>query len=139
MDEKITRLATLFRSAIEKSDRSNLVIGFKNFPRGSCGDACLLLGAYLIDAGVNPLIYVSAFRGEKSHAWLESDGLIIDITADQFDDCCQSVIVERESKWHRIFDRREENLADFREYDPHTVRQLSSAYDEIVRQISVST
>ena len=40
-------------------------------------------------------------RGWSTHAWLELDGLVIDITADQFDQ--EPVVVTRRSTWHRGF------------------------------------
>ena len=132
--EEIKELAKVFRNAIERSDRVRLPITLLNFPRGSCGDAIIMLGAYLDEQGIQPLIYVGGQRGEKSHAWLESDGLIIDITADQFDDCDEPVIVTRESEWHSTFERDFESEASFINYDPATVNRLARPYEEILRR-----
>jgi hypothetical protein len=49
------------------------------------------------------LPYVSARRGERTHAWLEKDGVIVDITADQFDDAECPVMVTADDSWHRQF------------------------------------
>ena len=35
------------------------------------------------------------------HVWLECDGMIIDITADQFPNIKSAIIVARDSEWHR--------------------------------------
>ncbi len=132
---ELTSLATEFRKAIEVSDKKALGASFENFPRGSCGDAALLLGAFLTDAGVPSLIYVCGQRGERSHAWIEAEGTIIDITADQFEDSNARVIVAKSSPWHRIFKRQDDNFADFRQYDEQTVFRLSVAYHEILSRL----
>ena len=38
-----------------------------------------------------------------THAWLEQDGLVVDITADQFADVDHAVVVGFESAWHRLW------------------------------------
>ena len=40
---------------------------------------------------------------EQPHFWLEQSGFIIDITADQFEDCAESVIVTANRSWHDQF------------------------------------
>jgi len=47
-----------------------------------------LLAQYFRDLGLGEWEYVSGIRSsdEQSHAWLEKDGWIVDMTADQFDD-----------------------------------------------------
>ncbi len=132
---EIEKLATHFRKAIERADRNKLPITFEKFPRGSCGDAVILLGAYLIDAGIAPLKCVSTGNTDGSHAWLESDGVVIDITADQFDASLLKVIVVQKSRWHEQFDCTVHNYADFRSYDSGTVSRLSGPYQEILSHI----
>ena len=41
-------------------------------------------------------------RGEQSHAWLEKDGLIVDITSDQFDKGVR-VYVGKQNGFYRRF------------------------------------
>ncbi len=133
--EQIRGLATDFRQAIERSDRRVLGITFKSFPRGSCGDASILLGAYLTDKGIEPLTYVCGQRENWSHAWLESNDIIIDISGDQFDDNDSPVVVSRDSSWHGRFERTDESLADFRNYQGMGVAHLPIACAEILRNI----
>ena len=135
--EIIEKLATGFREAIDDLDRALLPFEMKNFPHGCCGDASMLLGAYLEDHGIKSLIYVCGMRSGRSHAWLESDSLIIDITADQFEECNESVIVAKDSEWHRTFDRDLESEASFKRYDKGTVNRLSWAYEEILKHIQL--
>ena len=41
----------------------------------------------------------------SSHAWIIMDDWIIDITADQFDEITEKVIVTKNSKFHDLFNR----------------------------------
>lgn len=49
----ITHLANEMRKAIEAVPQAELPLPLSYFPRGACGDACLLLGAYFSDQGIN--------------------------------------------------------------------------------------
>lgn len=90
-----------FRAALETTT-GLLLPGLRSFPNGSCGDASRLLAQYLRDSGFGDWGITTSWRNNysSSHAWLERGGWIIDITADQFDDMTEPVIVTRESKWH---------------------------------------
>lgn len=78
-------------------------IGLNNFPRGCCGNTSDILGQYLSDKGASNLMAVSGCRDGKSHAWLEFDGFILDITSDQFHDGCGNIFIGRESEFHASF------------------------------------
>ena len=75
--------ATRFRAAIESCHRDVLPISFQDFPRGSCGDAAPMLGEYLNEIGLGPWLYKVGKRSSDGHwhAWIEQNGLIVDITA----------------------------------------------------------
>jgi len=98
-----------FRRAIDEADRDQWGASFDNFPRGSCGVTAALLGLYLSRSfGWQPR-YVEATRDLPngkiaSHAWLEWEGWIIDITADQ--DGQAPLIFTRESPYHATWDAR---------------------------------
>src|SRR5271163_4521740 len=96
--------ATKFRLAIERCDRRRLSDTFQDFPKGSCGDAALLLRAFLQDQGLGTFQYALGWRdgndGRHSHAWLAAGGLVVDITADQFQEIDEKVIVTENSGWH---------------------------------------
>ena len=130
----LTLYAIRFRSALESVPVSELPVTLQSFPRGSCGDATLLLGTYLIEEGFGSFDYVLGERGDPigagwtSHAWLEQDGVIVDITADQFHDGPGEIIVCRGSKWHDGFHGVRQNVADYRIYDTHTAATLHAAY-----------
>ncbi len=76
----IRLLAQKFRNAMDEANRAGYfsdMIAFKCFPRGACGDTCLLLAEYLLEHGIYTA-YVCGQKypnvcGEKnpqSHAWL---------------------------------------------------------------------
>jgi len=88
------------------------------FPRGWCSDASQVCGAILSDHGHTDFVCVNGARGEdrsQSHSWLSGYGLIIDLTAGQFDDAPEGVVIFRNTSWHQQFKDQEETLADFRE------------------------
>lgn len=128
------RLAQMFRRAIENGAPLSHDIIFERFPNGSCGDAALLLGRFLREHGAGAVRYVLGTRrlGDSwsSHAWLNVDGLTVDITADQFDDMDEAVIAAAMSPWHErtfVLDE-DEQPGDYRAYDDHTVSRLDGLY-----------
>ena len=90
---RLHQLASAFRRAIEQADREKLSIAFREFPHGSCGETALLLGTFLKSRDMGTFQYVCGWCYGQSHAWLEKDGLIIDITADSFSGVSKPVIV----------------------------------------------
>lgn len=132
----IRDLVTEFRHAIEKCPRSSLPITFAHFPRGSCGDAALMVGKYLDVHGHGGFFYVVGFRNDQSHAWLQRRGLVVDITADQFEDQPNSVIVSTDSAWHRTFRKENEHPSDLDSYEPATKRILMAAYFQVVSMVT---
>lgn len=98
---EIRTLATAFRGAFAVADRARLFITLRDFPRGACGDASLLVAHLLLEQGLGEFDYVLGRYGDASHAWLQQGALIVDITADQFPDAGQpEVIVALGSEWH---------------------------------------
>jgi|CEGC01.1.fsa_nt_gi hypothetical protein len=106
--DAIAKASRKFRAAVE-DNFSSLGLASESFPRGNCGEMSWMLGAYLHDQGLGAFEYICGERGLaiegtwSSHAWLCSDGIIVDITADQFDDVDDPVIVTEASKWHEQF------------------------------------
>lgn len=83
--EKIIALSFQMRKAIEIC-KSQLFFDprFPNFPHGCCGDASAILSYYFSTHGICDFDYVSGLKGFFSHAWLENNSIIVDITSDQF-------------------------------------------------------
>lgn len=144
INERITAIymeASRFRKALEACDKRSLPITLQGFPRGSCGDAAVLLGTFLQENGFGIFDYVLGERGRQSnntwhsHAWVRQKQLIVDITADQFDDVDEAVIVTNSSIWHRRFRQKVLHPADYRIYDPYTKATLGNVYRQILQVI----
>jgi hypothetical protein len=135
--------AARFRDAIERCDPQQLSIAMQDFPKGSCGDAVPLLGTYLAEQGLGKFTYVLGRRdcgginGQHFHAWLEADGIIIDITADQFLEIDQKVIVATQSDWHATFEREEKDPADYRIFED--CPKLEETYRAILTKMEGSS
>lgn len=131
--EQIRKAATDFRNAIEACT-SKLDFAFNLFPSGSCGDTTAMLGTYLIVKYLGEFQYMSGNYGKResgnwsSHAWLQSIELVIDITAGQFPEITEKVIVKKESEWHQQLKGVSLGLADYRIRDAH----LRQSYQQIV-------
>ena len=147
INEKLMReielQAKLFRAAIESCASNELPVTLQDFPRGSCGDASLLLAKHLQNHGIWPLNYI---RGQmateeegnpQSHAWLEIEDIIIDITADQFDDITQEVIVTRDRSWHGRFDIESKGVADYNRWSGPGIERLQYSFERISSKLRV--
>lgn len=121
---KIETLATRFRAALEefaKEPEAFWKTIYNSFPGGCCNDASMLLAAYLADNGLPGAVRFHGEYGGRSgellsHVWLNLDGLIIDITADQFEEYgLAPVLLLESSQFHESFEVEEElEVADFR-------------------------
>jgi hypothetical protein len=108
-DADILAAASEFRSALDAIDRLHWNrIYIDRFPHGACGHCAELLAFYLqrrfgLTADyVCKEFYDSEGARATSHAWLEWNGLIIDISGDQFG--WPAVIVTRQSSLHALGD-----------------------------------
>ena len=138
----------MFISAIKAANRDNRLSFMKTlnkFPKGSCGDASLLLGKYLIENGFEPK-YKNGKNGKyegndvKSHAWLELNDIIIDITARQFDqnnNLENCYYIGKINDFYKSFKNPEENYIDFSRYDRTTCDNLNNAYNVVKEYIDV--
>lgn len=100
--DQLRTLATQFRVAITECPDLGLV-SLERFPLGACGDTSVLLGQYLYDSGLGVWMYVSAWENGSTHAWIEKNGVRVDVTADQFDGVDQPVIIASGGGWHDRF------------------------------------
>lgn len=98
--EAVRDAATRFRAAREQGGLR--LHSLADFPKGSCGEASELLGQYLSDSGLGTWGCRSGMQLDPvfSHAWVERDGLIVDITADQFPDVSAPVLLTTDRTWH---------------------------------------
>lgn len=140
----ISDIATALRYAILSTPRPKRPIGLLEFPLGSCGDTVLLLGTLLSEAGFGEFSYVSVGREDiekkawQTHAWIEQDSLIIDITADQFPEKMNdAVIVTKESPWHAGFSNRRRHVANLDAVEGPTMPKLREYYKSIKQNVEL--
>lgn len=133
----MNRLASEFRAALLACDRKALFISLQDFPAGACGDASYLLARYLKEKGCGEFDYVAGVRWPNfcSHAWLEKDGIIVDITADQFEEIEDEVLVTFDNYWHSQFEGNDRHIADFERWGGFIAYNLRSSYELIIKQI----
>ncbi|GFO53188.1 hypothetical protein GMSM_01950 [Geomonas sp. Red276] len=130
--DALFRHAFLFREALVRSARKGVSLPtLRDFPRGSCADASLLLAKHLQEKGWGAAFLVVGERRGQRHAWLGLLDVIIDITADQFEDQPCTVIVSTESSWHSTFNGQVSGVADFCLYAPASAFALAAAYEAI--------
>lgn len=99
--KEIYIIAQRFRTELEHAE--NPPVYMKPFPQGWCGAVSRALGGYLLRAGIYPIEYVCGYKAQISHAWIEVGNYIIDITADQFDDCDKRIILTTDRTYHNSF------------------------------------
>jgi hypothetical protein len=135
--------ANAFRCAIERLRPIKLPGGLGDFPNGNCLSASLLLGAYLVDKGIagfqsvwGERYYVEG-RADR-HVWLADGPLIVDITADQFEEGQPRVIVTDRSTWHQTFDITAFDASDFRDaaHSRLPVYELNLLYENLKTELS---
>ena len=116
---ELLRLAVNYRNAIEIALNNNeldFIPLFDNFPKGSCGITCDLLGEYLLRNGYATKYVCGTKYGNtpfdsQSHAWLLYNNIIIDITGDQFKNDSKylynnnKVYVGEENDFYKLFGR----------------------------------
>jgi hypothetical protein len=103
----------------------------KNFPRGCCANASLLLANWLERKGIKGIkgIKVIFARNEKSasHSWLVVNEQIVDITSDQFKGQ-RFGIFPINSSYHASFCYQSEDV-------PHIPQAMNDPLDEFIKLI----
>ncbi|MFW2503471.1 transglutaminase domain-containing protein [Clostridium diolis] len=135
--EKIRKLAEQMRSTLTKMEYdefpdSDFLLGY---PRGCCGDVSNLLAKFLRDNGIE-CEYVWGMMGRQSHAWLECDALIVDITADQFPEIKEQILITADKSWHKKFKRQRRSDGDFEKFNFYNKHRLTTIYKNILLRIS---
>ena len=116
---------------------------FNRFPEACCGDSVLILGAFLKEQGFGTFFRVGGKRGVRnvsmdnwcSHAWAKKDGVIVDITSDQFSDFPGKFVIEGVSAFHDTFNQEGEvQPASFLGYDENTRNRFDRVYQLIMNR-----
>ena len=107
----VHELATSFKLAVEiVVETGNVPMHIRGFPRGCCGIISEHMGDYLNTVGIGKFFYVCGMKDGASHAWLEVDGLIVDITVDQFSGR-PSIYVDTPDAWYGEWEEDIKHLA----------------------------
>lgn len=110
LKNQLTTLATAARAGLEDIPTNKRGIGLASFPLGTCGPVSELMGRIVLERLGVEGIYVCGechpdLKSQTSHAWLEVDGLIVDLTHDQFEGTGLTGWVHESSEWHAKFNR----------------------------------
>ena len=154
MNDNLFSLSKTFRSGIElalhtgcfENDRS-----FSHFPLGCCGDTADLLGQYLLERDIQTKRICGMYgygdeRNPQTHAWLQYESVIIDITGDQFYNRSEfyfynlPVYVGSMDQMHSVFTVYKHDVRDIVDISAlgtHVAPRLLRLYDIIVSHIQV--
>lgn len=125
------------RIFFEEAKKNGIANGrLDRFPSGCCGLTCRVMGPWLLETisqfQYDDYEYVCGYIGKNSHAWLEVKGIIVDITADQFDGVEEKVIVTESKDFHSQFTsitRHKISLSDIEKYPENLLlRKLREKY-----------
>jgi len=133
--DQIQTLAADFRIRLDNYRRDD-GLSLQSFPHGACGDASILLAHYLGQHGFGPFRYICGRRGDSSHVWLSDGNLIIDVTADQFEDFEITAFVSTTSRWHDALNGEDQHEATISVWGPDWEARFQAAYAALM---SVST
>ncbi|SCX29957.1 hypothetical protein SAMN03159437_03303 [Pseudomonas sp. NFACC25] len=107
----LNQLACRFRAAIENVMKTAWVPeNLRSFPHSCCGTISELLGEHLNSLDIGEFYYVCGDKDGGSHAWLEVYGLVVDITADQFEGR-PAVYVDVKDAWYAEWEEDTKHLA----------------------------
>lgn len=132
-------IAIEFRKAIDvaiKSGDHNFF--FDAFPEGMCGFTSDLLAVCLIENGYFPVFYANGSYRGQSHTWLEVEGNVIDITADQFKNkrgrlrCNIPVYIGERNEWYCMFSEWFDTCPHYGKESWADERKMQNIYDTIM-------
>lgn len=132
----LIQLGRRFRTAIEHVMKTAWVPEhLRDFPHGCCGTISELLGEHLNSLDIGEFIYVCGEKDGGSHAWLEVYGLVVDITADQFEGR-PAVYVDAKDAWYGEWEVDSSHLA-IHEPSAFYYRDESRFLDQVVEHMQV--
>lgn len=103
----LRKIASRCRVVLEETPLPDRDVRLRGFPRGAC-DVADLVGRVVFETTGQLGLYACgqqhpSLDPQQSHAWLEVDGLIIDVTYDQFPSTGLAGWVFDNSPWHGQF------------------------------------
>ncbi|MEQ8306921.1 MAG: hypothetical protein RIA09_10190 [Hoeflea sp.] len=128
---KLETIVAEFRARLEKN-RCDDGLSLQNFPSGACGDASILLAHHLAENGFGTYRYICGRHGDASHVWLSDGEVIIDITADQFDDFNHPVFIAAASPWHDALKGEDQHEATLSVWGSNWEARYLATYEALV-------
>jgi hypothetical protein len=106
---QLVAFANAARAGMEKFALEDKGLEYSVFPRGACGTASELFGRVLFELTGLQSSYVYGhshpdLAQQQSHAWVDVEGVIVDITYDQFPQTALNGWVHTQSVWHAKFE-----------------------------------
>jgi len=152
----LRRIAQSFRDAIDAAKaKPEPYMFFRKFPTGQCGYTTEFLAKYLSSKGYTNMIYETGVyywddweqnpdHEPNQHTWLLIDGLVIDITGDQFryyDEPiknCTPVYVGPKTPYYDLFEVHPCGRLETNGYDPNSPmgKDLDTWYQVIIDYLS---
>ena len=138
----ILTAATRYREALDTVAAKGVHQRLAGFPRGCCKAAAILLARHLAESGLGKSISLVLGTRQDSktrvatHAWLRIDGLIVDITADQFNDVTERVIVSSCNPWHDQFVTHQSDYPSFWPNADRARGDYSSMYNHLLESLN---
>lgn len=130
----LNQLVCRFRTAIENVMKTVWVPeNLRGFPHGCCGTISELLGEHLNSLDIGEFYYVCGDKDGGSHAWLEVYGLVVDITADQFEGR-PPVFVGVKDAWYAEWEEDTKHLA-IHEPSASFYRDESQFFDHVLEHM----
>lgn len=134
--ENVREYARRFRTAIENTPKKDLSIGFFIFPKAACSDTSTLLGIALREANLGEFQFINGRSETHSHAWLELNGIVVDITADQFDAKLPSVYVGELNEWYAQWSiDKQVRKPEINSGDQHNDGELWRSYASLLKTL----
>jgi hypothetical protein len=132
-------VANSIRYAFDNTDLSDAPGFLPGFPSGCCGWVSWIIGHYLrFECNFDPVHVCggrSATDGYENHEWIEIDGMIVDITSDQYHDNQEPVIVSKNSEWHKQWEIEvRSSVREITSYDLNSItgkRKASEIYEQL--------
>ena len=115
---------------------------FHRFPKNSCESASYFLGAFLAQRFPDKeFLVVHGYKhsSDESHYWVEVEGKVIDITADQFSNISQPIYGADKHPLSTKFppDSKVEAIKGINRFDLVTQNQKKIAYNQINQLIQL--
>lgn len=126
--EHLKDSVTRFRAALDECHAELGLVGFEWFPIGCCGVSSELLATFLWEEGQGVFAYVSGWtiNLDQSHAWLEKEDWIVDVTRDQFQ--ADLAFVSQDTSLSNAFPERRKRRPDGNFRLLNAVDDLEQAY-----------